>query len=63
MLAVICFETTINHFDNLEKTPMTFESFTFKPNPKKVKEDNMYTLSIVGGIFLFVLTYIFFFAD
>ena len=40
---------------------MTFESYTFKPNPKKVKEDNMYTLYIVCGIILFILVYIFLF--
>lgn len=40
---------------------MTFESYTFRPNPKKVKEDNMYTLYIAGGILLFILVYIFLF--
>jgi len=40
---------------------MTFESYTFRPNPKKVKEDNMYTLYIVCGIILFILVYIFLF--
>jgi len=32
------------HRSYLNKTnikPIIFESFTFKPNPKKVKEDNM----------------------
>jgi hypothetical protein len=40
---------------------MTFESHTYKPNPKKVKEDNMDKLYIAGGIFLFVLVFIFLF--
>lgn len=33
---------------------MTFETYIFKPNPKKVTEDNLYTLYIAGTI-LFVL--------
>ena len=40
---------------------MTFESYTFKPNPKRIKEDNMYTLYIACGISLFILVYIFLF--
>jgi len=37
---------------------MTFESFIFKPNPKKVQEDNLYVLYIAGTI-LFVLALFF----
>lgn len=37
---------------------MTFETYIFKPNPKKVSEDNLYILYIAGTI-LFVLALFF----
>jgi hypothetical protein len=40
---------------------MTFEGFIYKHNPKKVKEDNRETLSIVGIILALFLVYIFLF--
>ena len=40
---------------------MTFESYTYKHNPKKVKEDNRDTLYVALGIVIFILTFIFLF--
>jgi hypothetical protein len=40
---------------------MTFESYTYKQNPKKVKEDNRDTLYVALGIVLFILVFIFLF--
>lgn len=39
---------------------MKFESFTFKPNPKKVKEDNLENIYIGGTIAVFIVGYFFF---
>jgi hypothetical protein len=39
---------------------MTFESFTFKPNPKKVKEDNLENIYIACTIAVFVVGYFLF---
>jgi len=39
---------------------MTFNSFIYKPNPKKIKEDKMSLLYLAGIILLLVLVFIFF---
>ena len=41
---------------------MTFESFIIKPNPKKVKEDNLYNLEVAGVIIILLFIYIFLFS-
>jgi hypothetical protein len=40
---------------------MMFQSYTYKPNPLKVKEDRRDTLFIACGVLLFVMVFIFLF--